>query len=160
MFKVISLDEFSFKIEVHFLLHPTPITSIQKFRSKVDTIIQLRIEYLNYLIHETYSFGCRCYQINPTQKGMENGMLSVESYYKWAVIKRDTNGCIWPPAERIMTEWTKVRAWLKVMLPDSTHPEHKALKEYLRDLNECNDMFLAQFRNEGSITTQLEKLAS
>lgn len=153
MFKIISLNENSYSLEMYYLLLDKTATVVRKFDSEFDVVPDLRGEFLNYLIHETYAFAARCYSINQAQKGIENAMLSVETYFLWAVIKKDENGYSWPPVERIMTEWIKVRAWLKVMLPKENHASYSQLKNILKNMNEMNEMFLAQFKNKGIIST-------
>lgn len=159
MFKILSLDENSFRVEVYFLRLDKKHTFSRAFTNKHDTIPTLRGEWLHFLVSETYSLGSRCFMINQGAKGIEMAMQSVETYWNWATMKKDEKGYMWPPPERIMTEWIKVRAWLKVMLPNDKHPEYSQLKEILRNMNEMNDMFLAQFNNKGIITTHIEKIA-
>lgn len=152
MFKILSLNENSFSLELSLLTLDKTEKIFRAYPVENETIPYLRGEFLHYLSDQTLGFALRCFEINQAQKGIHTGLESALTYYKWAVMKKNENGYSWPPVERMMNEWIKVRAWLKIMLPPATHPEYKKLKSELANMNEMNDMFLAQFKGQGSIT--------
>lgn len=152
MFKILSLDENSFSLELSLLTLNKSKKIFRAYPVKNETIPYLRGEFLHYLSDQTLGFALRCFEINQAQKGIHTGLESALSFYKWSVIKKETEVYIWQHMESIMTEWIKVRAWLKIMLPSSTHPEYKTLKSELANMNEMNEMFLAEFKGKGLIT--------
>lgn len=108
------------------------------------------MEFLNFLVFESYSFTQYCYSLHSSKDMVENCMLSVENFFEWAVIKQDDNGYIWPPPERILNEWMKLRSWMKIILPAPKHAEHNRLKALLKNYNENAEMFLQEWTGKGN----------